>query len=60
MTRIWRTFLAMFRLSESAVCEMSVGRGPHEDYHDYPDSTSPFPDHFVEHTCRRCAKTFFV
>lgn len=39
---------------------MSVGRGPHNDYHDYPDSVTPYPDHFVTHTCRRCGKEFYV
>ena len=30
----WRLFLARHRLSMAAVCEMSAGRGPREDFHD--------------------------
>jgi hypothetical protein len=57
---VWNWFLAYFRLSKKAVCEQSVGKGPYEDYHDYPDSTRNSPDHFVTHECKRCGKEFFI
>jgi hypothetical protein len=60
MKRLWLWFLARFRLSESAVCEMSRGRGPHEDYHDYPDSVEGDPIHFATTKCRRCGKEFII
>lgn len=58
--QIWRWFLARFRLDMSAVCELSQGRGLYDDYHDYPDSTTPEPWHFIEHECRRCGKKFSI
>lgn len=60
MKRLWLWFLARFRLSKSAVCEMSRGRGLHNDYHDYPDSVDGQPDHFVILMCRRCGKSFTI
>lgn len=49
-------FLAYFRLSKRAVCEMSVGS---KDYHDYPDAGEP-PMHFYTYTCKRCGKKFEI
>jgi len=60
MRRLWLRFLARFHLSDSAVCEMSRGRGPHDDYHDYCDDIHGQPDHFVELHCRRCGKGFYI
>lgn len=34
MKNYWKRFLAMFRFSLKAVCEMSTEA---KDYHDYPD-----------------------
>lgn len=59
MMRLWLWFLARFRLSESAVCEASKGKGL-IDYHDYPDGTTGRPWHFFEHTCKRCGKKFTI
>ena len=56
----YRWFLARFRLDLKVVCEESAGLGPHEDYHDYPDSIEGFPDHFIELTCKRCGKGFYI
>ena len=56
MAGIWKWFLAKFHLSDAAVCELSAGRGPWEDYHDYPDDIIGTPSHFVELTCKRCGK----
>lgn len=58
--RLWRWCQARFRLSEEAVCELSAGRGMHDDFHDYPDSVEGFPDHFVPLTCKRCGKQFYI
>ena len=58
--RLWRWFLARFRLDLDAVCEMSVGLSPHADYHDYPDDPIGEPWHFVSHKCKRCGKEFFI
>lgn len=60
MRRLWLWFLARFRLSGAAVCEMSKGRGMFDDYHDYPDSIEGFPDHFIPLTCKRCGKVFYL
>lgn len=60
MRRFWRWFLAYFRLSDAAVCEMSQGRGPYDDYHDYPDSVVGEPLHFYTHHCKRCGKAFYI
>lgn len=58
--RLWRLFLARFHLSDSAVCEMSADRGPHNDYHDYHDTEDRYPDHFSVLTCKRCGKKFII
>ncbi len=60
MHRLWLWFLATFRLSAFAVCEMSKGRGPHDDFHDYPDDELGTPAHFVALKCKRCGKEFFM
>jgi hypothetical protein len=60
VVRYWRLFLAFTRLDDSAVCEMSAGRGLEDDFHDFPDSTLPYPDHFMVHTCMRCGKLFCI
>ena len=60
MRRLWLWFLARFRLSELAVCEMSRGKGLRDDYHDYPDSEGGEPAHFVTLTCKRCGKEFCI
>jgi hypothetical protein len=56
------TMLALFRLSDKAVCEIS---NDNIDYHDYPDAATPEdprpdPMHFYEYTCSRCGKKFFI
>lgn len=58
LPRAWKWFLARFRLSESAVCEMSKGRGLADDFHDYPDDELGTPAHFVTLKCKRCGKSF--
>jgi hypothetical protein len=58
--RRWMWFLAYMRWSSGAVCEMSKGRGLHDDFHDYPDTASGYPDHFVKHRCVRCGKEFII
>jgi len=55
---ICKWFLARFHLSELAVCEMSKGLGPADDYHDYPDDVLGTPCHFVTMRCKRCGKEF--
>jgi hypothetical protein len=57
---LWKWFLARFRLDRDAVCEMSHNRGPHEDYHDYPDDEYGEPWHTVEMRCKRCQKPFYI
>jgi hypothetical protein len=58
--RLWRRFLARFRLSMTAVCEESKGRGLYNDYHDYGDSEDGLPWHFVVMRCVRCGKEFII
>ena len=60
MGRAWLWFLAYFRLSEYAVCVMSIGRSENDDYHDYPDGYDEKPLHFHIHTCKRCGKKFTI
>lgn len=60
MKRLWLWFLAYFRLSDTAICEMSQGREWYNDYHDYPDDIQGTPDHFVLMTCKRCGKGFKI
>jgi hypothetical protein len=59
-TTVLRWFLAYFRLNKRIVCELSVGRGEFDDFHDYPDSTTPVPWHFHRHRCVRCGKRFQI
>lgn len=59
LKRWYRWLLAVFHLSESAVCEFSRGLGP-DDYHDYDDTEEGQPYHFVLLTCKRCGKTFYI
>jgi hypothetical protein len=60
LERFWRWVQARFRLNLEAVCEMSKGLGPHEDYHDWADSVENVPWHFHLHRCRRCGKEFSI
>jgi hypothetical protein len=60
MQRLWLWFLARFRLSMPAVCEMSKGRGLHDDYHDYHDDEHGLPMHFAILCCKRCGKKFVI
>lgn len=60
MRRIWLWFLARFRLSDEAVCEMSKGRGLFDDFHDYPDDEAGEPCHFAILKCKRCGKEFYI
>ncbi len=57
---LWRWIQARFRLDMDVVCEMSKGRGPCEDFHDYPDDVNGQPIHWHEMTCKRCGKNFFI
>jgi hypothetical protein len=59
MRRFWRWVQARFRLSESAVCELSKGMGL-VDYHDYPDDEHGQPVHFATLKCVRCGKEFTI
>lgn len=59
MNNLWRWFLARFRLSDAAVCQMSEGLGL-VDYHDYPDDVLGTPAHFVELECKRSGKRFMM
>ncbi len=56
----WDYLLAFLRLDEKAVCRMSIGRGIHNDFHDYDDSEDGIPDHFVIMKCQRCGKEFQI
>ncbi len=60
LRRWWLLFLARFRLSGWAICEMSKGLGPHEDYHDYPDDVVGTPMHLGTLKCKRCGKEFYI
>ncbi len=60
MRYLVRWFLARFRLSEDAVCEMSRGRDLYNDYHDYHDSEDGKPYHFITMKCKRCGKEFVI
>lgn len=55
-----RWFIAFFHLDGRIVCEMSVGRGDYDDFHDYTDSQSKYPGHLIAMSCRRCGKTFMI
>lgn len=54
----WRLFLAYFRLSKWAVCEMSAETA--RDFHDYPDSREGQPLHFATLHCKRCGAGFTI
>jgi hypothetical protein len=56
----WKLLLATFRLSDVAICEMSVGLGPYEDFHDYPDDAEGKLTHFGVLRCKRCGKEFYI
>lgn len=58
--KLWRWYLARFRLSMDAVCEQSVGREAWNDYHDYDDSEHGEPWHCIELKCTRCGKAFTI
>jgi hypothetical protein len=58
MRRALKLFLAYFRLSKSAVCDMSLNSA--RDFHDYPDSIQGGPWHFVTLYCKRCGKGFTI
>ena len=60
MTRLWRRFLAYWRLDLGAVCRMSEGLDMDADYHDYTDTEDKVPMHFMMHRCERCGKGFFI
>lgn len=55
--RLWKLFLAYFRLSKLAVCEMSRGA---REFHDYLDDSpdDPWPVHGWTYHCGRCGKAF--
>ena len=57
--RLWKWFLARFRLSQKAICEMSAGRDLC-DFHDYPDTEHGQPWHFATLRCRHCGKEFLI
>lgn len=57
---LYRRFLARFRLNLQVVCEESEELDARSDYHDYPDSESGEPDHFLLLTCKRCGKQFYI
>lgn len=58
--RIWKWFLAYFRLSDLAVCEMSIGRTSWNDYHDYLDTKEKIAIHWEVLVCDRCGKAFII
>lgn len=60
LSTLSKWFLARFRISKRAVCEMSVGLDEYTDYHDFEDSTTPTPRHGVRHRCKRCGKFFRI
>jgi hypothetical protein len=60
MRKLYRWFLARFRLNLRVVCEESVGLDMWNDYHDYPDTEHQMPDHFTVMRCKRCGKEFTI
>jgi hypothetical protein len=60
LRKLWRRFLARFRLDLRVVCEESAGRGPCDDYHDYDDTAEKQPWHFTLLKCERCGKEFYL
>lgn len=59
MKKMFRKFIAFFRLNKRIVCEESKGLGL-VDYHDYPDDESGEPLHFINLKCKRCGKQFII
>ncbi len=59
LKRFGTWFLARFRLSGWAICEMSRGMDI-IDYHDYPDAAVTEPMHMFLYNCKRCGKKFFI
>lgn len=57
---ILKYIIAYFRLDDEIVCEMSKGRGPHNDFHDYHDDVYGKPEHFSKLKCKRCGKEFYI
>lgn len=60
MKRFWRWFTAYYRLDLKAVCELSEGRLPEDDYHDWKDSELNSPWHMTTYYCKRCGKAFTI
>ena len=58
--RLYRWFMARFRLNLRIVCEESAGKGWYDDYHDYKDDVGSQPYHFVTLRCKRCGKEFII
>jgi len=59
MRRLWRWFLAWWRLDLQVVCEESAKLGD-VDYHDYHDDADGIPVHFGFLYCERCGKRFLI
>lgn len=65
MSKLWKRFLAIFRLSKTAVCELSNDPAhPERDYHDYPDDEEEakyqYPMSMFTYHCSRCGKAFNI
>lgn len=60
MGRLVRILLAYFRLSNAAICEMSIGLDANHDFHDYPDDVDGGAYHFMPLHCKRCGKRFYI
>lgn len=59
MKRIVLWFLARFRLSEKAVCEMSKDKPIYKDFHHWDDDIhSSGPIYFSPLQCKRCGRQF--
>jgi hypothetical protein len=58
LVRWWGNFLALTRLSTTAVCAQSAALGPH-DFHNYRDDVDGVP-WFTEGgaRCKRCGKRY--
>ena len=59
MYRLYRWFLARFRLDLVAVCEQSIGRGGWDDFHTRADAAG-CPAGVTIVYCKRCQKMFYV
>ena len=55
-----KKLLAHLRINLNLVCELSKNKGPHNDYHDYPDDIIGEPWHFYLMACKRCGKRFYI